>query len=304
MAIQRLPGQLRCARKAACHEQHETYTVRVILSTASFQLPALWATAPALISALAYLIVIASPRAEWRQRLLLAAWVLHGFTVAAHLGGLAEATPGVRFGFAPVLSLTAWLVLAVYAVESRFMPMGSSRRGLAALGLFTVVLTLLFPGDERPLSSSPWAPLHWILGIASYALFGAAVLHAALLDRSERALRKRRSAVDLQAPGIPLLRLEALTFHFVSAGFVTLSLAIALGFWFAAPWRWDHKAVFSLLGWLVLGGLLGGRHAFGWRGRLATRWLYVGSGLLLLAYAGSRFVFEVLLHRAPGGGGS
>jgi ABC-type uncharacterized transport system permease subunit len=276
----------------------------VILSTASFQLPALWATAPALFSALAYLIVIASPRAEWRQRLLLGAWCLHGLTVAAHLSGLAELTAGVRFGFAPVLSLTAWLVLAVYAVESRFMPLGSSRRGLAALGLLTVVLTLLFPGDERPLSSSPWAPLHWILGIASYALFGAAVLHAAMLDRSERALRKRRTGLDLQGSGIPLLRLEALTFHFVAAGFVTLSLAIALGFWFAAPWRWDHKAVFSLLGWLVLGGLLGGRHAFGWRGRLATRWLYIGSGLLLLAYAGSRFVFEVLLHRAPGGGGA
>ena len=42
-----------------------------------------------------------------------------------------------------------------------------------------------------------------------------------------------------------------------------------------------------------------GRHLSGWRGRYATRWLYVGAALLLLAYAGSRFVFEVLLHRAP-----
>ena len=37
--------------------------------------------------------------------------------------------------------------------------------------------------------------------------------------------------------------------------------------------------------------------AFGWRGRLAARWLYVGAALLLLAYVGSRFVLEVLLHR-------
>ncbi|MEY2687900.1 MAG: hypothetical protein RL375_2098 [Pseudomonadota bacterium] len=277
--------------------------MRVILSTASFQPPALWASLPGLLSALGYLAVIAAPQAAWRQRILLGAWALHGLAVAAHLGGIAEIGGGVRFGFAPVLSLTAWLVLAVYAVESRFMPMGSSRRGLAALGVMTVTLALIFPGDERPLASSPWAPLHWILGIASYALFGAAVLHAALLDRSERALRKRRPGLDLQGPGIPLLQLEALTFRFVAAGFVTLSLAVALGVWFSTPWRWDHKAVFSVLGWLVLGGLLAGRQAFGWRGRRATRWLYIGSGLLLLAYVGSRFVLEVLLHRSSGGGG-
>jgi len=57
--------------------------------------------------------------------------------------------------------------------------------------------------------------------------------------------------------------------------------------------------VFSLLAWLVVAGLLTGRQAFGWRGPLATRWIYVAAVLLLLAYVGSRFVFEVLLHRPP-----
>jgi ABC-type uncharacterized transport system permease subunit len=276
--------------------------VRVILSTASFQAPALWASAPGLAAALAYLVVAGSAQTRERQPALLAAWGLHGLALLAHLSGLAEDGGGVRFGFALVLSLTAWLVLAVYAVESRFMPLGSSRRGLAGLGLLTVCLVLFFPAEARPAAVSPWAPLHWILGIASYALFGAAVLHAALLDRSERALRKRRPGAMPDAPAVPLLQLEALTFRFVAAGFVVLSLAELLGAWFASPWRWDHKTVFSLLGWLVLGGLLGGRQAFGWRGRLATRWLYVGCVLLLLAYVGSRFVFEVLLHRSPAGG--
>jgi ABC-type uncharacterized transport system permease subunit len=55
--------------------------------------------------------------------------------------------------------------------------------------------------------------------------------------------------------------------------------------------------VFSILAWLVFGGLLGGRALFGWRGRRATRWVYAGAALLLLAYVGSRFVLEVLLHR-------
>ncbi|HNT35257.1 MAG TPA: cytochrome C assembly protein, partial [bacterium] len=38
----------------------------------------------------------------------------------------------------------------------------------------------------------------------------------------------------------------------------------------------------------------------GWRGRRATRWLGAGAVLLLLAYVGSRFVFEVLVGRVAG----
>jgi ABC-type uncharacterized transport system permease subunit len=73
-------------------------------------------------------------------------------------------------------------------------------------------------------------------------------------------------------------------------------MVMAIGF--APHWRWDHKSVFSLLGWATFAMLLGGRQAFGWRGRRATRWLYTGAALLLLAYVGSRFVLEVVLGRA------
>jgi ABC-type uncharacterized transport system permease subunit len=35
----------------------------------------------------------------------------------------------------------------------------------------------------------------------------------------------------------------------------------------------------------------------GWRGLKAVRVLYLGAGLLLLGYAGSSFVLEVILRR-------
>jgi ABC-type uncharacterized transport system permease subunit len=136
-----------------------------------------------------------------------------------------------------------------------------------------------------------------VLGIASYGLFGAAVLHGAMLNRAEHQMRQR--AATAPTSGMPLLRLERLTFRFVGAGFVVLSAALLLGAWFANPWRWDHKTVLSMLGWVIFAALLAGRRAFGWRGPQATRWLYGGAALLLLAYVGSRFVFEILLQRAP-----
>ena len=64
-----------------------------------------------------------------------------------------------------------------------------------------------------------------------------------------------------------------------------------------AAWRWDHKTVFSLLSWFTFALLLIGRWRFGWRGRKAVRVLYAGTLLLLLGYAGSRFVLEVILGR-------
>ncbi len=238
-------------------------------------------------------------------------WCLHALLLAQDIGGWGSAQPGARLGFGPVLSLTVWLVLAVHTVESRFVPLPAVRRVLAGLGAAVVLLGWAFPGEWRAVPNA-WAPLHWLLGVASYALFGAAVLHACLLDAAERRLRARVAgpaqadvALAMQAAagpqagpmGLPLLRLERLTFKFVEAGFAVLTLALALGVATAQHWRWDHKAVFSLLGWGVFAALLLGRQWRGWRGRRATRWLYLGAALLLLAYVGSRFVFEVVLGR-------
>jgi ABC-type uncharacterized transport system permease subunit len=221
-------------------------------------------------------------------------WVAHAAALVVDIAGSGQ---GARLGFAPVLSLTVWLVLLVHAIESRMLPLPAVRRALALVGCAAVALAWVFPGEVRLASHSPWAPVHWVLGVVSYGLFGVAVLHAWMLDAAERRMRNRVSG-EGTVLGLPLLRLERLTFGFVEAGFVVLTLALVLGVLTAAHWRWDHKTVFSLLGWAVFAGLLIGRLLRGWRGRQATRWLYAGAALLLLAYVGSRFVLEVILGRS------
>ncbi len=278
----------------------------MILSFASSGLPGMLLAASSLLALLAYAAVALSPEKAGdgpRLRgLLVLAWGAHLLALVLDIAGIGASQPGARFGFAPALSMTIWLVLAVYMVESRLVPLPSARRVLAVLAVLGVLLAALYPGESRPLAASPWAPLHWVLGLASYGLFGVAVLHAVLLNRAERQMRLKKPVPGqgLAPLGMPLLRLERLTFQFVGAGVVVLSLALLLGWWFTPQWRWDHKNLLSVLGWLVLTGLLTGRRVFGWRGRRATRWLYLGAALLLLAYAGSRFVLEVLLQRAGG----
>jgi len=218
----------------------------------------------------------------------------HLLLLVLDIGGFGSSETGARLGFGPVLSLTVYLVLLVHGLESRLLPLPPVRRTLATVGALAVLLAAVFPGEVRPVSS-PWAPLHFVLGIASYGLFGAAVLHALMLDAAERRLRQRRGGSLM--PGVPLLQLERLTFRIVQLGFVVLSAALLLGVATTERWRWEHKTVFSLLGWLVFALLLLGRWRRGWRGRQATVWLYGGALLLLLAYVGSRFVFEVMLGR-------
>ncbi len=248
------------------------------------------------VAALAYAMVAwAYPRLGSLQArgLLVITWALHLLALLAGLVG-----EPVRFGFAPALSVTVWLVLTVYLIESRLYPQLQARWTLAILGAAVTLLAMLFPGAQHPSLPSAWMPLHWALGIASYGLIAAAVVHALLMQRAERAMRSASAG----AGTMPLLTLERLTFRFVAAGFVLLSLTLLAGWYFSELLNqrmvWNHKTVFSVLAWLTMGVLLWGRWQLGWRGSKAARTLYLGAGFLLLGYVGSRFVIEVLLQRA------
>jgi ABC-type uncharacterized transport system permease subunit len=225
------------------------------------------------------------------------AWLLHGTVVGFGLFG-----EPAYFGFAPALSVTAWLVAAAYAVESQIFPQLQTRWTLCGLGCAAVVLAAIFPGTAIPATTSSWLPLHLAFGVASYGLFGTAVVHAWLMTRAENRIRLAEDSHT----GLPLLTLERLTFRFVAAGFVLLSATLVIGFTYADSlygrphvWHRDHKMVFSVLAWVTFAALLIGRRTLGWRGKRAVKVLYTGTTFLLLAYVGSRFVFEVLLGRAP-----
>jgi len=235
------------------------------------------------------------------RRVLLLAWLLHGLLLGWNLLG----APQPRFGWAPALSITVWLVLTVYAIERQLYPRIRARWALAGLGALAVALALVFPGPPLEEVASPLLlPLHSALGIAAYVLFAVAVAHGWLMSRAESNMRKAAQAGE---GGVPLLTLERLMFRFVGAGFVLLTLTMLAGAFFGqhlygsayTGWRWDHKRVFTLLSWLTFAALLAGHRLLGWRGRRAVRVLYIGAALLLLGYVGSRFVLEVLLGRAP-----
>ncbi len=229
------------------------------------------------------------------RRWVMVAWLGHALAL-----GLGVTGAQAHFGFATALSMTVWLVAAVYAVEAQFFPQIRTRWALSATGVAAVVLAQLFPGAPLGHNPSGWLALHLALGVASYGLFAAAVVHAFFSTRAEARIR----LAEDPHTGLPLLTLERLTFRLASVGFALLSLTLLAGWLFSEQlygaghaWQWNHKTVFAVLAWITFATLLAGRQWAGWRGKRARRMLYVGASLLLLAYVGSRFVVEVVLGR-------
>jgi ABC-type uncharacterized transport system permease subunit len=100
----------------------------------------------------------------------------------------------------------------------------------------------------------------------------------------------------------PLIGLDQTLVRIVTTGFVLLTLTLISGAMVNlslghGPLRFDHKTLFTLATWLLALVLLVGRARWGWRGKVAARWTLAGYATLLMAYVGTRFVLEVLLHR-------
>ncbi len=240
-------------------------------------------------------------------------WLFH--TAALLMDFLGFAPGGARFGWSLAVSIMLWSVVAVYASESGFFKRSQDSLSVPPAVWWSAaavcLLVLLAPPTRvgaQGITSASFALFtgHWVLGLAAYGLFAAAVLHGLWLQRSEKALHKAMlSPQDVPAgrQGLPLLTLEKLMMRLVWAGFVLLTLSLLLGVVLGEQLsgkalKLDHKTVLSLLSWVVFAGLLIAHHAFGVRGKRALRWLVLGSTLLVLGYAGSWFVKEVLLNRS------
>jgi ABC-type uncharacterized transport system permease subunit len=256
-----------------------------------------WVLAAVALIAYALPALLTAPKAQAVASSLALAWVAHGLVLGIALFS-------GRFGFGPALSVMAWLVLTVYAVESRLYPQLQSRRALAALGGAALLIGLIFPGAAMGAKSSIWLPLHGALGVASYGLLAVATVHAWLMHRAEVQMRESIGLEPSNSIGLPVMTLERLMFGFVFAAFVLLTGTLLAGWLFGdalygagKAWQWNHKTIFSVLAWGAMAWLLAGRRLWGWRGKRAARFVYGSAALLLLAYVGSRFVLEVLLQR-------
>ncbi|MFT3762477.1 MAG: cytochrome c biogenesis protein CcsA [Pseudoxanthomonas sp.] len=222
--------------------------------------------------------------------------LLHG---GYHLWVALNTAGGPDMHFFAALSLVGLgmaALTALYAARPRTATLGVVTFPLAAL------LLLAYHGyGHQPAPALDWRlQLHAWLALLAYATLGIAALMALMLWLQERALRRRDHPAWLRA--LPTLtELESLLFRTIAIGFVLLTLTLLTGVLFVQDLlaqHLAHKTVLSILSWLAFGWLLLGRWRYGWRGSKAVRWTLVSMVLLALAFFGSKFVLELVLHRS------
>jgi ABC-type uncharacterized transport system permease subunit len=232
-------------------------------------------------------------------------WLLHGGALWVDM-----VAPGsLRIGFAIMLSATLWISVAAYWLENRNFSLDGLRVLVLPFAAAAVILSVLFPGSVVPLQGkSSLFPWHVAIAILAYSTLTIAAFHAVLMALQESRLHTHSGApkegwLTLAIDRLPaVMTMERLLFRLIGFGFGLLTLTVLSGVVFSeelfgAAFKWDHKTIFTMLSWVLFGSLLAGRIWRGWRGKTALRFTLTGFATLLLAYVGSRFVMEVVLHR-------
>lgn len=210
-----------------------------------------------------------------------------------------RAAGGTDLHFFSALSLVGLgmaLLTLLVAVRGRLATLGVVVFPIAAasLGAYAAYGHHLAEGLDWRLQLHAWCAL------LAYATLAVAALLAMMLWLQERALRRRDFHRWLRVLP-PLTELELLLFRTIAAGFILLTATLLTGALFVDDLfaqHLVHKTVLSVLSWLAFGALLLGRWRRGWRGAVAAGWTLAAMALLVLAFFGSKFVLELVLHRA------
>ncbi|KFN41293.1 cytochrome C assembly family protein [Arenimonas oryziterrae] len=226
--------------------------------------------------------------------LVLPAIALH--TAAHGLGWNRLNGPDLHFFAA--LSLVGLGMAALSTIAATSQRLEALRVLVYPLAAFFLLL-YHFAGHGKASTLDWQLQLHAWLALLAYASLAIAALLAVMLWFQDKALRQRQVRGWLTALP-PLTQLETLLFRSLSASFVVLTLALITGVVFVEnllDQHLVHKTVLSVLSWIVLAVLLFGRWRFGWRGPRAVKLTLTAMALLLLAFFGSAFVRELILHR-------
>ncbi|MEM0515962.1 cytochrome c biogenesis protein CcsA [Pseudoalteromonas sp. YIC-827] len=208
---------------------------------------------------------------------------------------------GQDVSFINVSLLTCWvIVLSVTAVSLKFpatllLPVVY---GFAAILLFA---SLFMPHHliVQNIHLEAGLVTHITLSLLAYCILIIATLYAVQFYFIDKRLKRKDLAI-VYSHLPPLMVVERQLYQLVTVGTALLTLALLSGFIFVDTMiskEYAHKTILSLLAWAIFATVVFGRHLKGWRGKSSVITIMVGAALLTLAYFGSRFVQEVILHR-------
>jgi ABC-type uncharacterized transport system permease subunit len=234
---------------------------------------------------------------EANKTLVLTLGAIAGILHALLLAGSVVQYEGFNFGFFNVGILISLVISLLVIVSSISKPLENLLIGvfpMAALIILVDKVTLNSDNVSQLTGGLGW---HIMLSILAYSILVIASIQAILLYLQNKQLKSHNTSGLVKALP-PLQTMDALLFEMIWVGMVLLTAAFIIGWPYITDIKGQHllhKTALSIMSWLVYATLLFGRFQFGWRGITASRWTLVGTGFLILAYFGSKFVLELVL---------
>lgn len=232
-------------------------------------------------------------------------WSLAG---AGAVGATAWAAVQARAGWETSFAEALWVTVAGTLVA--FLALAALVRHawrLAPILLpYLVLLALLATAGEhaRPQSLVGEAPPTWIVlhiaaAVITYVLLTLAAIAGVGVLVQEWALRhRRRYGIMERLPSVADAERLELGLLLVAETVLGLGILTGMGteyFTRGALLTFDHKTVFTIVAFVVIGVLLAAHYRIGLRGRRAARLVLVGYLLVTLGYPGVKFVTDILL---------
>lgn len=199
-------------------------------------------------------------------------------------------------------SMVVYAVSAVFAADvARLAPVFLSLMTLlAGLAALSYADGVTHPSVQNAhLLDGGWLWLHILVSVATYALLAVAAAASLAALIQERALKRKRPLTTLA--GLPsVLDCEGVIVRFLWLSEAVLVLGMATGtainLTHEAPMlTFDHKTVFAIAAFVVIGALLIAHERTGARGRQVARLVLLAYLFVTLAYPGVKFVTSVLL---------
>ena len=198
-----------------------------------------------------------------------------------------------------VVSLVGFIITLLSILVSKRLNTGVLSPVVSGFNVINFIAVVYLPSHYiTHLDKQPAIGSHIIFALLAYSILTIASLFALQLAYLDYRLKNhKRPLTQINLP--PLMTMEKSLFQFVFIGFILLSCTLLTGFIFLdemfAPGN-AHKAILSIIAWIIYAILLWGHYTKGWRGRLIVYITIIGSSLLTLAYFGSRFVREIILN--------
>lgn len=164
-------------------------------------------------------------------------------------------------------------------------------------GLWLIVMAFLPPIDSIPLKAEKIILLsHISFALVAYSILIIATLFAFQVAYINEKLKRKNLAAVSHLP--PLMQVEKQLFNILTIGTIILLISEVIGFTFLEGFLAKenaHKTVLSLISLAIYSSILWGHYIKGWRGHSVLVPMLCASGLLTLAYFGSRFVKQFIL---------